>query len=328
MEGFYAFLFIFTCIFNIHPGARAIGINYGLNGDDLPTPTDVVSLLKSKSISNIRLFEPNPNVLEALQGSGISVIVGTRNEDLQALASDASAATKWVETNILPYTSLNFKCISAGNEVPAEQTQYLPAAMQNLDAALTAASQSIPVTTAVSMSVLSASDPPSKGAFGSEIMSQVTSFLVSKGGPLLLNAYTYFPRISYPENVKLEFALFEGGATVVHDDPYSYDNLFDAMVDAVHAALEKAGGSDVEIIVTETGWPTEGSADASVENAMKYNNNLIRHLAAGSGTPRKPGKSVEAYIFALFNEDLKAEGVEQHWGLFYPNMTEVYPVDF
>lgn len=104
--------------------------------------------------------------------------------------------------------------------------------------------------------------------------------------------------------------------------------MFDAMVDAIHAALEKAGGPDIKVIVSETGWPTVGNTDASIKNARIYNNNLIKHVSSGQGTPRRPGKELEAYIFALFNENLKPEGVEQNWGLFYPNMTQVYHLDF
>ncbi|KAI3458144.1 hypothetical protein Pfo_014807 [Paulownia fortunei] len=310
---------------------RAIGINYGLNGDNLPAPRDVISLLKTRNIPKIRLFEPNQDVLKALQGSGISMIIGTRNEDLQALASNLSIATKWVETNVVPYSSVNIICIAAGSEVfPGELAKYIPGAMQNLDSALISAKIAIPVSTAVSMGVLSVSHPPSQGLFSpaaAPVMTQVTTFLQSKHSPLLLNAYPYFPRIMFQANVGLDYALFEDTATPDPDDPFTYRNLLDAMVDAVHAALEKAGGPDVEVIVSETGWPTEGSSDASIENAKIFNNNLIKHVSSGKGTPRRPGKLIEAYIFSLFNEDLKPDGVEQHWGLYYPNMTEVYHID-
>ncbi|KAK4489555.1 hypothetical protein RD792_005364 [Penstemon davidsonii] len=324
---------------NLKPeGAWAIGVNYGLNGDNLPSPSDVVSLLKSRKIQKIRLFEPNAAVLTALQGSGISVILGTENQNLQSFALDPSAAASWVATNIIPYAlSVNFVHVgvvngAVGNDaIPGTLAQYGPSAMQNIDTAIFAAGFAVPVSTAVSMQILGPSFPPSNGVFSAEatpIMTQILTFLSSKNYPLLLNVYTWFPRLDDPNNVHLDYALLEDTATPVPDNSLIYQNLFDAMVDTVYAAMEKVGVSNVDIVVAETGWPSAGNIDATVENAQRYNNNLIKLLASGKGTPRKPGKVVEAYIFALFNENLKPEGVEQNWGLFYPNMAEVYHVDF
>lgn len=268
-------------------------------------------------------------MLTALHNSGISVIVGTYNEDLKSLASDASAAVTWVETNILPHSdSVQITCVAAGNEVfPGELEQYIPAAMQNLNSALIAANLSVPVSTAVSMAVLSSTYPPSSGAFSDGAMTDIAQFLSSNKYPLLANVYPYYARAGDPANVALEYALFQKEDPTVHDGPYTYLNLFDAMTDAAYSALEKVGASDVEIIVSETGWPTDGSADASVANAGAYVNNLIAHVSTGSGTPRRPGKEIQAYIFAMFNENQKPQGVEQHWGLHYPDLTPVYKVD-
>uniref|UniRef100_A0A0A9D614 Glucan endo-1,3-beta-D-glucosidase n=1 Tax=Arundo donax TaxID=35708 RepID=A0A0A9D614_ARUDO len=123
----------------------------------------------------------------------------------------------------------------------------------------------------------------------------------------------------------MSFALFTSPGTVVQDGEYGYQNLFDATVDALYMAVEKLGGHNVRVVVSETGWPTAGGAAASVENAMTYNQNLVKHVC--KGTPRRPRK-VEAYVFAMFNENLKEAGVEQNWGLFYPSTDRVYPISF
>ncbi|XP_047965364.1 putative glucan endo-1,3-beta-glucosidase GVI [Salvia hispanica] len=323
--------FFFTFLLYNHPGGEAaVGVNYGLSGNNLPPPSAAIARLQQTGIKKIRLFQPEKAVLDALHDTGISVIVGTLNADLQPLASDRAAAAAWVAANILPHhPAVTFTCIAAGNEVfPGDLAQFIPAALENLAAALAAANLNIPVSTAISMQPLSTSYPPSAGDFSEAakpVMTQIANFLQAKGYPLLVNVYPYFARAGDPANVDLDFALFRPGNTAVHDGELTYLNLFDSMTDAAYAALEKVGAGGVEIIVSETGWPSAGGVEAGVENAQTYVNNLIGHVTS-SGTPRRPGKQVEAYIFALFNENMKPEGVEQHWGLFYPDLTPVYPL--
>jgi hypothetical protein len=45
------------------------------------------------------------------------------------------------------------------------------------------------------------------------------------------------------------------------------------------------------------------------------------------GTPLMPGKSVDTYLFALYDEDLKSgPGSERSFGLFKTDLTMVYDV--
>lgn len=60
--------------------------------------------------------------------------------------------------------------------------------------------------------------------------------------------------------------------------------------------------------------------------APTYNQNLMKHVMSNKGTPKRPNAYIEAFIFAMFNENLKPAGVEQHFGLFYPNKQPVYPL--
>ena len=101
-------------------------------------------------------------------------------------------------------------------------------------------------------------------------------------------------------------------------------------VDAVRSALNSMGFKDVEIMVAETGWPYSGDSNEvgpSVENARAYNGNLIAHLRSLVGTPLMPGKSVDTYIFALYDEDLKpGPAYERAFGLYKPDLTMTYDV--
>uniref|UniRef100_A0A0D9VYC9 Glucan endo-1,3-beta-D-glucosidase n=1 Tax=Leersia perrieri TaxID=77586 RepID=A0A0D9VYC9_9ORYZ len=107
--------------------------------------------------------------------------------------------------------------------------------------------------------------------------------------------------------------------------------MFDAQVDAVRAALDAKGYKDVEIVVAETGWPHAGGDDeagaATVENARAFVAGLVSHLRSMAGSPRMPGKPVDTYLFAVYDEDLKpGKPSEKSFGLFQTGtLAETYP---
>lgn len=281
----------------------------------------------------MRIYDPNPDVLEALRGSNIQLLVGVPNDQLQSLASDSSAANAWVQSNVVAYwPSVSFRYIAVGNEViPGDDAPYVLPAMQNVQNALASANLQgqIKVSTSVSTRVLGVSYPPSEGSFSSDTqadMNPIVQFLVNNGAPLLLNVYPYFSYKYNQAQISLSYALFTSPDVVVNDGPYGYQNLFDAIVDAAYASLEKVGGSSVEIVVSESGWPSAGDVETTIDNAGTYNQNLINHV--GQGTPRRPGSAIEAYIFAMFNENQKDSELERNFGLFYPNKQPVYSIHF
>ncbi|KAK4481687.1 hypothetical protein RD792_012594 [Penstemon davidsonii] len=286
----------------------------------------------------MRLYNPNQAILQALRGSGISVIVGVPNEDIQRIAQSVGAAQAWLQQNILNNAGVDFRYIAVGNEISpldggsARIAPCVPPAMYNIKAALNRAGlgHKIKVSTALSTGILAQSFPPSAGSFRPEIrpsfLDPIIEFLVNSQFPLLLNVYTYFPYIDNLKDISLEYATFTSPSVVVRDGPFQYQNLFDAIVDATYAALEKAGGANVEIVVSESGWPSAGGTATSVDAARIYNTNLINHVRGG--TPKRPGKPIEAYVFDLIDEDQKSPEIEKHWGLFYANKQPKYPITF
>ncbi|XP_042405091.1 glucan endo-1,3-beta-glucosidase-like [Zingiber officinale] len=219
---------IVSAIFTISTRVEAIGVCYGTLGDNLPPPAEVVAMFKSNGIDSMRIYNPNHDILGALAGSGIALIV---------------------------------------------------------------------------------------------------QFLVAHGSPLLINIYPYYAYTSQPDHLPLSYALFNSTGVVERDGKLGYQNLFDAMVDTFVAALEKAGGGNVGLVVSEIGWPSNGAFGANADSARVFNQNLIDHVS--KGTPRRPGVPIETYLFGMFNENQKGPAeIEKFFGLFYPDKTPVYPIRF
>ncbi|MCL7036946.1 hypothetical protein MKW94_028623 [Papaver nudicaule] len=260
-------------------------------------------------------------------------MLGTLNEDTTKLASDPTYAATWVNTNIVAYPNITFSYITVGNEIafPSDLASALPQAMTNLDAAIKSTGRKIPVSTAISFAIMGVSYPPSAGTFTNDsasVMGSIAAFLETNQYPLCANIYPYFAYSGNPADVRFEYAMFNT-SDVVQDGDLQYKNLFFAMVDSVVSALEKAGGPNVQIVVSETGWPSAGNGDiATVKNAEMYINNLMGTLFINEGSPKRPRHNLETYIFAMYNENLKPDGTERNFGVYRPDLTEVYHVYF
>lgn len=274
----------------------AVGINYGTLGSNLPYPKKVAQLLQSTLIDKIKIYDSNPEILQAFSNTGIDVIVAVENNRVPNISTDPSSAQQWVFTRILPFIpATSIVAIAVGNEYLTTNVDpnALFKAMQNLHAVLSShgLDRKIKVTTPHSMAVLASSFPPSSSTFALNlipVMTDIVGFLADTGAPFMINAYPYFAYRDNPSSVNLEYALL-GNATGVHDPKgYVYNNMLDAQVDAVRSAIDALGygNRSIEITVSESGWPSKGNPHddaATPQNAKTYNSRLIERAQSSKG---------------------------------------------
>ncbi|KAI3726738.1 hypothetical protein L1987_66542 [Smallanthus sonchifolius] len=334
--------FILLLLFHAADVARSqsyIGVNYGMVADNLPPPSATSKLLQSTSIGKVRLYGADPAIIKALANTGIGITIGAANGDIPSMAADVNFAKGWIGSNVLPYyPASKIILINVGNEVlqygtPELKAQLLPA-MKNVQTALDESSLGgkIKVSTVHSMSVLGQSEPPSAGRFDpsiGDLLKGMLEFNKATGSPFMINPYPFFAYQTDPRPETLAFCLFQPNAGRPDSgNNIKYMNMFDAQVDAVRSALNAMTFNDVEIVVAETGWPYKGDvaeAGATVENAKAYNGNLVAHLRSMVGTPLMPGKSIDTYLFALYDEDLKPGKLsEKAFGIYNVDSTPIY----
>ncbi|XP_026658765.1 glucan endo-1,3-beta-glucosidase 11-like isoform X1 [Phoenix dactylifera] len=317
-----------------------LGINYGQVANNLPPPEQVVTLLNSLSITKTRIYDTNPQVLTAFANSGIDLVVTVPNEVVPQV-TDPQQALQWVMTNIKPYfPATRISGIAVGNEVFTSDDTALASnlvpAMHSLHAALVqlGLDSYVHISTANSLGVLQNSYPPSFGSFRPELANLLLpflQFLAETNSPFWINAYPYFAYKGDPDGVPLDYVLLNPNQGMV--DPYTklhYDNMLYAQVDAVIFAMSRMGYGGLEVRVSETGWPSKGDPDeigANVENARAHNRNLLLRQMRNQGTPLRPDRRLEVYLFALFNEDMKPGPTsERNYGLYQPDGTMAYNV--
>ncbi|KAI5416216.1 glucan endo-1,3-beta-glucosidase 14 [Lathyrus oleraceus] len=336
-------LLLFTQFVLLQAFTGTYGINYGRIADNIPSPDEVVTLLRASKIRNIRIYDADHSVLKAFSGTGLEIVIGVTNGQLQDMSSSADHALNWVKENVqafLPETRI--RGIAIGNEVLGGSDNALWGVL--LDAAKNVYNATkklhldkiIEISTANSFAVFQDSYPPSSCKFDNNVkqyMKPLLEFFQQIGSPFCLNAYPFLAYVSNPEDIDINYALFQP-TKGIYDPKFKlhYDNMLDAQIDAAYAALEDAGFHKMEVIVTETGWASAGDQTepgANVTNARTYNYNLRKRLAKKKGTPHRPKNVVKAYIFAIFNEDSKnGPTSERNYGLFKADGSISYNVGY
>ncbi|KAF8397217.1 hypothetical protein HHK36_016125 [Tetracentron sinense] len=336
----------FLAVSSLTSRVRAIGVNWGTSASHPLPPSKVVELLKANNISKVKLFDADPLVLQSLSGSRIDVTVGIPNSMLRSLSSSKKVAESWVHDNLTRYFSnggggVRIEYIAVGDEpfLQSYGEQFKPfvtGAVSNIQTALIGAKLSNKVKVVVpcnSDAYQSVSGLPSKGHFRPDLnktMIQLLTFLSKHHSPFFVNIYPFLI-LHQNKNTSLDFALFKPTAHSRNDSHKTYKNSFDTSYDTLVTALSGVGFPDMEIVVGQIGWPTDGAMNASSSIAETFMKGLVGHLHSKLGTPLRSRKPpTETYIFSLLDEDqrsITAGNFEKHWGVFTFDGQAKYNVD-
>ncbi|TYH12521.1 hypothetical protein ES288_A06G073900v1 [Gossypium darwinii] len=331
-------------IMTLVPNGNCIGVNWGTMSTHQLPPGKVVKMLRDNGVHKLKLFEYNEEIMTALMGTDIEVMVGIPNSMLKVMSVDPGAAASWVYNNVTGYCydgGVNIKYVAVGNE-PFLQTyngtylQYTLPAVKNIQRALDESGVKCRYKTTVPFNADIYDSPesnpvPSAADFRPEVKDltiEIVQFLYLHDAPFTVNIYPYLSLYGN-DYFPIEFAFFDGLSKPLRDGNNVYKNAFDANLDTLIYALSKAGFPDMEVIVGEVGWPTDGDKNANTRNAKRFNQGLIKHALSGKGTPARKG-NIEVYLFSLIDENAKSVepgGFERHWGIFEFDGKPKYQLD-
>ncbi|KAG6540957.1 hypothetical protein Mapa_017678 [Marchantia paleacea] len=320
------------------------GVAFGEEASDIRSPSEVVAFLQQQKIKTVRLYHTFKDTIKAFKDSGIDLTISISNADVKSsgMAWNYDAAEKWVKNNVLPYAKdVSIKAIAVGNEVTSVKDWDLVSqtepAMRNIHEALKRAKLEgdIKVSTPFGMDILELTWPPSDGTFRVEyawnIVKPVLIFLNETDSPFMINIYPYVSYKNDPKDVNLDAALLNNWCPISVDfkTGHVYKNLLFQLMDATVAAMGKMGYPAVSLMLSETGWPSAGHAMATPEHAAMYNQNLVNLVVRGVGTPMRQASPINAYIYSLFNENMRRGDVEsRNYGLFKADFSPVYDINW
>ena len=324
--------------------AHSIGAVYGRDGDNIPSASQAAALMEQNSIARVRIYDHNATILQAFASTQVRVIIAVADGEVAGLASGPAGSDAWVSQNISPYIqNTNIDAIAVGNEVLTSDSTLAPLlvpAMQNLYNSLVKQGlTSIKVSAPHGLGILELSSPPSAGIFFDSltpVLQPLLAFLVATDSFFMLNVYPFYSYLANSGNsIPLDYALSDAATPVVDSATnLQYTSSYDAQVDAVVSAMAKLNFSTLDIVVTETGWPSAGDptteSAANYYNAQTYNQNLVKRTMNNTGTPLRPGAEIPAYIVSLYDENLRPTPpvYNTHWGLFNINGSSKYDFDY
>ena len=302
----------------------SININALWNNKYVPSPEKVILILikNGYNCSYYKMFDRNTKVLDAIRNVNSKAVIAFNNWELKYILYDENFAFNEIN-KLITYIDV-IDCIAVGNEPLGswynnEFTLLLAPAVNKVSNIIKQLMPKQKITVPFNFAIFDNTYPPSNSVILTSVNNIVMDVLLtinnhSVKSPVMVNIYPYLTYQQNSDIIDFNFAIGSNTISYIEDQNYKYSSLFSLMYDSAFVALKKTG-LDIDLVIGEVGWPSEGGLDATTENQCKslYELSLISAI----GTPRS-NSPIQIYIFEAIDEPWKdiAPGLtERHWGV-------------
>ncbi|XP_073153476.1 glucan endo-1,3-beta-glucosidase 8-like [Henckelia pumila] len=332
-------------LYNFSPADAFIGVNWGRLSSQRLIPSMVVDLLLQNGIQEVRIFQQSENVLEAFYRSGIKVSVGLSNNVMEDYVNETKVS-EWVNDKIIKYEQvLEFRYVTVGRTNPFspafqagkilyDAVQVAGIIQRQLDRRRNGSNIKVTIPQYVDIIRLTNTMKPSEADFRDDIkekMVEYVTLLKQNQSPFFL---TLFPiHYVYNNSLDFDFAFMDNRSTFTVQDinNANYTNVFELLHDACHWCLVKANATEVKIVISSIGWPTDSFPGANATNAERFYRSFLPYIASGRGTPMRPNRKIDVFLNNLSDENritIQIGAFQRHWGIYKFNGEAKYAIDF
>lgn len=170
---------------------------------------------------------------------------------------------------------------------------------------------------------------PSEAEFRDEIKEEMVAalrFLQENDAPFPIDMVpSFFPK-AY--NVDPLFPFVGESDHVIRDvNRAVYTNAVEFLHDAYLWALRKLNVTDMKIIISQVGWPTDGYSNGNITVTERFFKRLLPYVASNKGTPLRPGAPIDTFVHSFTDENKLADKFTRHWGIYHTNGKPKFKID-
>lgn len=170
---------------------------------------------------------------------------------------------------------------------------------------------------------------PSEAEFRDEIKEEMAAslrFLQRNNAPFAIDIVPSFFQHTY--NMDPLFAFVGESDHVVKDlNGAVYTNAVEFLHDAFVSALRKLNVTDMKIIISQIGWPSDGYNNGNNTVTERFFKGLLPYVASDKGTPLRPGAPIDTFVHSFADENKLPDGFMRHWGIYRSNGKPKFKID-